>query len=99
MIHMHNTLSSVADMSSAGNTRPPLSQATLDSFQGALSDAVSSTLQQFGIDPNAVQVSITPTNTGNPASTPAATSTTAAATPDASTTPYNPFLQAATESW
>src|SRR5277367_2046600 len=95
MIHMHNTLSSVADMSSAGNTRPPLSQATLDSFQGALSDAVSSTLEQFGIDPNAVQVSITPTGTSAAPATPS----TSTPTSDTSTPPYNPFLQAASESW
>ena len=61
MIHMHNALSSAADSSTAGTTKPPVSQATLNSFRNALSDAVSSTLEKFGIDPNQVQVSVTPT--------------------------------------
>jgi len=103
MIHMHSTLSSVAEMSPAGNASTPVSQATLDSFQGALSDAVSSTLQQFGIDPNAVQVSITPASTStavatrpNGTSTPAGPADTTSAAPNGG---YDPFLQAASESW
>ncbi len=39
--------------------RAPLSQSTLDSFHGALSDAVSSTLEKFGIHPSDVKISIT----------------------------------------
>ena len=57
MIHLHNSLSSAVDPSTAGITKPPVSQATLDSFRSALSESVSSTLAQFGIDPNQVQVS------------------------------------------
>jgi hypothetical protein len=100
MIHLHNTLSSVADLSAAGNTNTPVSQATLDSFRGALSDAVSSTLEQYGIDPNQVQVSITPASTSTPPATSSTGTSTSTATP--STAPnggYDPFLQAASESW
>ncbi len=65
MIHLHNSLSSAVDPSTAGITKPPVSQATLDSFRSALSESVSSTLEQFGIDPNQVQVSVTPAGTTN----------------------------------
>jgi hypothetical protein len=106
MIQMHSSLSSAADLSAAGNTSTPVSQATLDSFQSALSEAVSSTLEQFGIDPNEVQVSITPASTSTPASTTAAPATSSTGTSTSATTTstapnggYDPFLQAASESW
>ena len=65
MIHMHSMLSSETNTSAAGpNSSAPLghaalNQAKLDSFHGALSDAVSSTLEKFGIHPDAVKISIT----------------------------------------
>ena len=65
MIHMHSMFSSETNTSAAGkNTSTPLGhdaldQAKLDSFHGALSDAVSSTLEKFGIHPNDVKISIT----------------------------------------
>jgi len=59
MIHMHGMLSSDTNTSAAGQTSLPLSQSKLDSFHGALSDAVSSTLEKFGIHPNDVKISIT----------------------------------------
>ncbi len=65
MIHMHSLLSSETNTSAAGpNSSTPLghaalNQAKLDSFHGALSDAVSSTLEKFGIHPDDVKISIT----------------------------------------
>jgi hypothetical protein len=66
---------------SSGNS---LNQATLDSFHGELSDAVSSTLEKFGIHPKDVNISISPASADPVA--PAATS------PDAParTTPPTP---------
>jgi len=95
MIHLHNSLSSAVDPSTAGITKPPISQATLDSFRSALSESVSSTLAQFGIDPNQVQVSVTPAST----STTQATSTDT--TPASTTANQNedPFLAASQYSW
>jgi hypothetical protein len=68
MIHMHSMLSSETNASAAGhNSSTPLghsalNQAKLDSFHGALSDAVSSTLEKFGIHPDDVKISITRAN-------------------------------------
>jgi hypothetical protein len=59
--HLNSMFSSENNTSAAGPTaRPPLSQSTLDSFHGALSDAVSSTMEKFGIHPSDVKISITP---------------------------------------
>src|SRR5579863_6517504 len=101
MIHMHNTLSSGLDQSTAGITKHPVSQARLDSFRNALSDAVSSTLERFGIDPNQVQVSITPSTSGAPSttSTPPATSSPSTMPDSTDSANYNPFAQAAHENW
>lgn len=61
MIHLHSMFSSETNTSNSGQTtRAPLSQSKLDSFHGALSDAVSSTLEKFGIHPSEVKISITP---------------------------------------
>jgi len=60
MIHLHSMLSSESSTSTAGNnSSASLSQAKLASFHGELSDAVSSTLQKFGIHPKDVNISIT----------------------------------------
>jgi hypothetical protein len=84
MIHLHSMFSSGTNASTVGHTsaghtsKAPLTQATLDGFQSALSDAVSSTLEKFGIDPSDVKISITPSaaaptapasTTGNPVRT------------------------------
>jgi hypothetical protein len=50
-------------LSQPASSHAALSQAKLDSFHGALSDAVSSTLEKFGIHPNDVKISITPART------------------------------------
>ena len=63
MIHLQSMFSPETNTSTAGqNTRAPLSEAKLNSFHGALSDAVSSTLEKFGIHPNAVKISVTRSN-------------------------------------
>ena len=79
MIHMHSMFSSENNTSTSGpSSNATLSQSTLsnsrlDSFHGALSDAVSSTLEKFGIHPNDVKISIT---RASAAATPPSTSRT-----------------------
>lgn len=105
MIHLHNNLSSALDPSTAGINKPSLPQSTLESFRNSLSDAVSSTLTKFGIDPKNVQVSVgpvknptTPAGARNPSSTtPGGTTPPPSTTPE--NTPYNPFAQAANYGW
>jgi hypothetical protein len=103
MIHLHSMFSSETNFSTAGqNTSAALSQAHLDSFHGALSDAVSSTLEKFGIHPNDVNISITraseeatpaPSTSSTPADTTSAGSTSTSS--EAPNGGYDPFLQAA----
>jgi hypothetical protein len=72
VIQMNSMLSSETNPFAAGqHSSPALNQARLDSFHGALSDAVSSTLEKFGIHPNEVKISITRSSA---AATPPATS-------------------------
>lgn len=69
MIHLHSMFSSEINPAAIGQSgggsvsHAALSQAKLDSFHGALSDAVSSTLEKFGIHPSDVKISITPART------------------------------------
>jgi hypothetical protein len=99
MIHMHSMFSSETNTSAAGKssgTQATLNQATLDSFHGALSDAVSSTLEKFGIHPNDVKISITrasadpappaSNNSGAPVRTAPPTPGTAASTSESGST-------------
>ncbi|HTW66643.1 MAG TPA: hypothetical protein VME17_18605 [Bryobacteraceae bacterium] len=93
MIHLHNTLPSPADLPGTTTTKTAASQDTSANFRSALSDAVSSTtLEQVGTDPNQVQVSTTPAATSSTPSnsTPGATQ---------NNSDYDPFAQAATNSW
>ena len=60
MIHLHSIFASENSASTAGhNNSASLNPAKLASFHGELSEAVSSTLQKFGIHPNDVNISIT----------------------------------------
>jgi hypothetical protein len=96
MIHMHNSLTSAVDQTTSPASRStPVSKSTLDSFRNALSEAVSTTLSKFGIDPNQVQVSVAPSSSS---ATPGTSET---GTQDANATgeAYNPFAQAANQSW
>ncbi len=87
MIHLHSMFSPESHTSTTGqNTRAPLSEAKLNSFHGALSDAVSSTLEKFGIHPNAVNISVTRSN-ADPAPPSTGTNTPARTTPPAPGTP------------
>ncbi len=76
MIHMHSIFSSETNTSAAGKSsstplgHAALNQAKLDSFHGALSEAVSSTLEKFGIHPNDVKISITRASTDSTAAPP-----------------------------
>ncbi len=73
MIHLQSMFSSEAITPAVGqNNSASLSQAKLDSFHGALSDAVSSTLEKFGINPHEVNISISP---ARQVDTPGATNT------------------------
>jgi len=87
MIHLHSMLSSETNTAAGQNggaaqSHSTLSQDRLDSFHGALSDAVSSTLEKFGIHPSDVKISITRTSA---IVTPPSASA-ASALPDASST-------------
>lgn len=63
MIHLHSLFPSETNTSTAGQSSgAPLGKSALDNFHGALSDAVSSTLQKFGVHPNDVKISITSAN-------------------------------------
>jgi hypothetical protein len=88
VIQMNSMLSSETNPSAAGqHSSPALNQARLESFHGALSDAVSSTLEKFGIHPNQIRISIT---RASGAATPPAASTSAST----SEQPTNSFEQA-----
>ncbi len=80
MIHLHSLFSTESG-TSVGSNSAPLTRATLDSFHGALSDAVSSTLEKFGIHPNDVKISITPANSSDPLPTSPSSLRTTAPTP------------------
>ncbi len=88
MIQLNTTSLSGAQDSSAHPFSTSNSQ-TDDGFQTALSAALSATLQQFGINPNSVTLSITPATTSATAGTAAVTpfSAAASATSAASATP------------
>jgi hypothetical protein len=90
MIQLNTTSTSGAQDSSASLLPPPQSQAG-DGFQTALSAALSSTLQKFGINPNNVTLSITPAKAAVSAVTPfsaaANQGSAASTTPVVNTTP------------
>src|SRR5580658_6225335 len=70
MIQLNST-SLFGPQDQSNSLLPPSSSQTDDGFQTALSAALSTTLQNFGINPNNVTLSITPTAAATPA-TPAA---------------------------
>lgn len=61
MIHLQNMFSetNTSTAGQSGRTSQASLSQSLDSFHGALSDAVSSTLEKFGIHPRDVEISIT----------------------------------------
>jgi hypothetical protein len=105
MIHLHTTLLPDTNTSASGqNSGAP--RKALDSFHGELSEAVSSTMEKFGIHPNEVKSSNThanvlstisdkpvrsiPPEPGSPSSPVTSPSSTS---PAPSTGPYDPFAQ------
>ncbi len=110
MIHLHNLFSdtNTSGTGQSSSQSPSLSRSQLDNFHGALSDAVSSTLEKFGIHPNDVKISITPASStsslrtapptpGNGSSKSSDTTSTSTAS-QSSEPPYggnDPFVQAA----
>lgn len=96
MIQLHN-FSLTAPVSSAGASSSNSSNpSNLASFESALSDAISATFKQFGIDPNSVNISITPESSAASSGS-TGNSATANSAPVTETAPYDPFLQAASE--
>jgi hypothetical protein len=87
MIHLQNMFSETNTSTAGQSGRTPSSQASLnqslDSFHGALSDAVSSTLEKFGLHPRDVEISITRASAAStmPASGPTTGDRTAPPTP------------------
>ena len=90
MIHLHNSLTTLADLFSAGSNKPAAGHLAGDSFRNALTDASSSAPlpQPIGSDPNQGQVTGAPSATGDSGNTGSSDSE-----------PYNPFAQAASNSW
>jgi len=78
MIQFNNVTSAVNGSTSTSPTSA-MDASTLQSFESALSEAVTQTLEQFGINPNSVNISVAPTSTNSASSG-------AAATTNASTT-------------
>jgi hypothetical protein len=78
MIQLNTSAPSGSQDSSANPFSSTASQ-TDGGFQSALSSALSATLQQFGINPNSVTLSITPATTAGTTSTTASATTGAAA--------------------
>ena len=67
---------------------------SLDSFENALSEAVTQTLQQFGINPNSVNISIAPNSdsgSGSEPSAPASNAATPSTTPASADAVMTPF--------
>jgi hypothetical protein len=103
MIHLHNLFSDTNTSSGAPLGQSSISRAQLDNFHGALSDAVSSTLEKFGIHPNDVKISITPASSASTRTAPPTPGTPASKSSDtasstSSEAPYggnDPFVQAA----
>jgi len=70
MIQLNNTLlntsSPFGPQDPTNTAAPQTSSQSTDGFQSALSAALSATLQEFGINPNQVTVSIAPAASGTP---------------------------------
>jgi len=90
MIQLNN-VSSASSNSAATSLTSSLDPSSLESFESALSDAVTQTLQQFGINPNSVNISIAPASATS-TSAAAVTSTPATASNSTSVTPAAPDL-------
>ena len=90
MIQLNN-VSSASSSTAATSLASSLDPSSLESFESALSDAVTQTLQQFGINPNSVNISIAPASATS-TSAAAATSTPATVSNSTSPAPVAPDL-------
>ena len=84
MIQLNN-VSAAMSSSVTGTPGSSTDPSSLDSFENALSDAVTQTLQKFGINPNSVNISIVPASVSASSSAKIA----AAADPSANSTEAN----------
>jgi hypothetical protein len=85
--HLHSILPAETNTAAAGpNHKTPLSESMLESFHGALGDAVSSTLEKFGIHPSEVKISITPATAASNAPVSTTSNTPVRTTPPPPTT-------------
>jgi hypothetical protein len=82
-----NTTSLFGPQDQSNSLLPPSASQTDDGFQTALSAALSTTLQNFGINPNNVTLSITPTVSSTPAAQAAPTAQVASTLP--AVTPFS----------
>src|ERR1700689_1451168 len=91
-----NTTSLFGPQDQSNSLLPPSASQTNDGFQTALSAALSTTLQNFGINPNNVTLSITPAVSTTPAAQ--AASTLPAVTPFSAAASATPVTAATTTS-
>ena len=100
MIQLHNLSVPGTNTPATGSNSNSTNQTNLDSFETALSDAIAATFQKFGIDPNSVNISITPESSGSnttTSDTTSSTSTSTAAPSAPAPAGYDPFAQAVFE--
>ncbi|HUA20060.1 MAG TPA: hypothetical protein VMB25_15030 [Bryobacteraceae bacterium] len=93
MIQFQNLSLTETTPSTSSSSNSSNNPSNLASFETALQDAIATTFEQFGIDPKSVNISITPQSSSSASS--AGTSSATNSTPVTETTPYDPFLQAA----
>ena len=93
MIQLNN-VSPATSNSGGGSLTSPAGTPSLDSFESALSEAVTQTLEQFGINPNSVNISIAPNSNsgaGSAPSAPASNGVTPATPPPSTEAVLTPF--------
>ena len=92
MIQLNN-VSAAASSAVTGTLASSTDPSSLDSFESALSEAVSQTLQKFGINPNSVNISIAPASVAaNSSATIAAPPSSKATSAAANNSPLAPFM-------
>jgi len=89
MIQLNNV--SAATINTAGLTSGSSDATSLESFESALSDAVSQTLEKFGINPSSVNISIAPASTTTSSTATAGTTNPGAASTTPTVSSMAPF--------
>lgn len=92
MIQFNNVASSLS-MNPKANSA---AQAALDSFQTELSQAITETLQKFGISPGSVNISISPTPQSTPSASTSTPSSSSTLTPQAAAPAQGPAVSKTT---